>query len=320
MNDVFDDLMDALGRSVTRQVRTPAGFLGLRLDPQLGQQVCFVPPGTTPAEADAMFAAIHPVVYRKVRTKRPLPPPPPPPPTPPHEVLHDGRLVVSVPLGGDLARGRRLFLDLLAWDRVKLLLGTEWVVTEPTGPDGPAYVTSARVKVRATAQRTTGNVVLARWLARAEPGQVVTYRNGDTLDLTGRNLAVVDRAEFWEAHRVRTGRIDTWSAIVCHPDTTTTGSTTTPRPAVLPRVTGGRRARVRHHQSNRRVHMRALLAVAVLLALTSCGPAIVVMKNPTSGEIIQCKGSTTGLSGLADAAAARDCAAGYQAAGWTRMN
>ncbi len=158
-------------------------------------------PSASPPQTET--AAVKPV---KPARRRRVAPGVPPRPAPPHEVLHEGRLVTSVPLQGDLARGRRFVLDLLAWDRVVMFMGSEWCVTEPAGPDGPAYVTSGRVKARTTAQRTAGIVVLGRWLARAEAGQVVTYRNGDTLDLTSRNLIVEDRGEFWEARRVPAGR------------------------------------------------------------------------------------------------------------------
>lgn len=50
------------------------------------------------------------------------------------------------------------------------------------------------------------------------------------------------------------------------------------------------------------------------------GPTVVVMRNPETNEIIQCKGANTGLSVTAESIAARDCAAGYTAAGWVRMN
>ena len=153
--------------------------------------------------ADPVGDAVEPA---KPARRRRVAPVVPPRPAPPHAVLHDNRPVMSVALVGDLARGRRFVLDILAWERVTMFLGPEWTVREPAGPDGPAYVTSGRVKARAIAQRTTGNVVLARWLARAEAGQVVSYRNGNTLDLTGRNLVLEDRKEHFDAHRVRTGR------------------------------------------------------------------------------------------------------------------
>jgi hypothetical protein len=65
--------------------------------------------------------------------------------------------------------------------------------------------------------------------------------------------------------------------------------------------------------------MRAV--IIALGVLSGCaGPTVVVMKNPANNEIVQCKGANTGLSVVAESWAARDCASGYQAAGWTRMN
>jgi hypothetical protein len=67
--------------------------------------------------------------------------------------------------------------------------------------------------------------------------------------------------------------------------------------------------------------MRCIALLACACALSACvGPTVVVMKNPQSGEVIQCKGASTGLSVTAESFAARDCAAGYSAAGWQRMN
>jgi hypothetical protein len=63
----------------------------------------------------------------------------------------------------------------------------------------------------------------------------------------------------------------------------------------------------------------SLIALAVVLS--GCvGPTVVVMRNPTTGELIQCHGANTGFSAMVDSFAAHDCAAGYQAAGWVRMN
>ena len=71
----------------------------------------------------------------------------------------------------------------------------------------------------------------------------------------------------------------------------------------------------------RRTATQAAAAMALTLALGACvGPAVVVMKNPTTGEVVQCKGAAMGYSLVADSMAARDCATGYLAAGWTRMN
>ena len=63
------------------------------------------------------------------------------------------------------------------------------------------------------------------------------------------------------------------------------------------------------------------LSIVAVGLLTACvGPTVVVMKNQTTGEIVQCKGANTGLSMPAESIPARDCANGYVAAGWIRMN
>jgi hypothetical protein len=57
------------------------------------------------------------------------------------------------------------------------------------------------------------------------------------------------------------------------------------------------------------------------MILSGCvGPTVIVMKNPKTGELVQCRGANTGLSMPAESIAARDCAQGYLAAGWLRMN
>ena len=62
----------------------------------------------------------------------------------------------------------------------------------------------------------------------------------------------------------------------------------------------------------------AMILLAV--GLSACvGPAVVILKNPTTGEVKQC-GDPRGISAISDSLAARDCAVGYQAAGWQRMN
>jgi hypothetical protein len=64
----------------------------------------------------------------------------------------------------------------------------------------------------------------------------------------------------------------------------------------------------------------AFICGAAVILIGCAGPTVVVMKNPANGEIVQCKGASTRLSVTAESWAARDCAKGYQAAGWTRMN
>ena len=70
--------------------------------------------------------------------------------------------------------------------------------------------------------------------------------------------------------------------------------------------------------------MRAVLLTALLL----CGCVqsdFIVMKEPTTGQIVQCH-TDSGASlfpiaqTMMDNSAAQSCARGYQAAGWQRMN
>lgn len=70
--------------------------------------------------------------------------------------------------------------------------------------------------------------------------------------------------------------------------------------------------------------MRAVLLLALLLA--GCVEReFIVLKNPQTGEIVQCN-ANSGASPfpiaqtMMDNSATRGCAAGYQAAGFQRMN
>ena len=75
--------------------------------------------------------------------------------------------------------------------------------------------------------------------------------------------------------------------------------------------------------------MRAgLLVTAVVMVLPLCacvGSEFIVLKDPATGEIVQCH-ANSGASPfpiaqtMMDNSATRSCAAGYQAAGWQRMN
>jgi hypothetical protein len=71
---------------------------------------------------------------------------------------------------------------------------------------------------------------------------------------------------------------------------------------------------------------KIIFGAAMLAALSGCVPSeVIVLKNPTSGEIVRCeKNSGASFFPIAqtmmDNSAARNCAAGYQAAGFQRMN
>jgi hypothetical protein len=61
---------------------------------------------------------------------------------------------------------------------------------------------------------------------------------------------------------------------------------------------------------------RFTLAVAVL-CLAGCTPQLVVMQNPTTGELVQCRHDPWGSIVGADV---RACVDGYTKAGWRDMN
>lgn len=102
-----------------------------------------------------------------------------------YSLIVGGRLAVAVGLRGTLGQGRAMIVDDADWGRVKLALGERWGLKE--AKPGYLYVVSKGV------QR---GLVLARWLMGAKPGEVVSYINGDRLDVRRVNLATVARAEF----------------------------------------------------------------------------------------------------------------------------
>lgn len=164
----------------------------------------YVPAGVTAAEAAAMLAEAHPVQAMKaVRRRRVVAEPSRP--APPHVVLHDGRPVMSVPLTGELGAGKRFIVDLLTFDRMALFVGEDWTLIQTGGPSSVAYVGSRRQQAQ-RAMRGAGAhgaaVKLGRWIMHAPPGSAVGYRDGDPLNLTGRNLLLWDDCrEHFEAHR-----------------------------------------------------------------------------------------------------------------------
>ena len=72
--------------------------------------------------------------------------------------------------------------------------------------------------------------------------------------------------------------------------------------------------------------VRITASLIVLLSLSGCVQSeFVVLRNPITGEVKECR-ATSGASltpliqTAIDNSATRSCAAGYQAAGYTRMN
>jgi len=73
-------------------------------------------------------------------------------------------------------------------------------------------------------------------------------------------------------------------------------------------------------------HTASILLALSLLALAGCAQSeFIVLKNPTTGQVVQCH-TDSGASlfpiaqTMIDNSAARNCAQGYQAAGFARMN
>ena len=172
----------------------------------------YIPPGTSAAEAAAMIAAapMPPLKRKAARRVRSAPLPPPRPPQP-RAVLLDGKPMMEVPLCGALGTGHVMVLDLLAWGRVVSLMGAEWSL-RPSGAHGVSVVSYRLRATKLIGQRdgSAAFVVLARWLAGAEEGQVATFVNGNSLDLRRANLRLEDRGEHWNRHRVRLDSAETF--------------------------------------------------------------------------------------------------------------
>jgi hypothetical protein len=70
--------------------------------------------------------------------------------------------------------------------------------------------------------------------------------------------------------------------------------------------------------------MKVSVCALVLCSLTvlgGCvGPTVVVMQDPNTKEVHECKESSGGLSLMSESIAAKACADGYTAAGWKRLN
>lgn len=58
-----------------------------------------------------------------------------------------------------------------------------------------------------------------------------------------------------------------------------------------------------------------LLALLSALIIAGCGPTMIVMRNPATGQVAQCKGDPWDWNPAAEAAT---CARGYEAAGYVR--
>ncbi len=112
----------------------------------------------------------------------------------------DGTMIAHVELFG--RHGVRKQMRLLAddWANLSALFGTQWVVM-PGGSRGSFVVTSGRSQATGGGK---GRVTVARLLSRAEPKQVVVYRDGSFLNLRRSNLVTLSQFEALQLRRART--------------------------------------------------------------------------------------------------------------------
>ena len=112
--------------------------------------------------------------------------PPPPGRTEPDEIV-DGD-IVSVRLVG--LTETRMQIDGSDWERVKASYGSRWTISK----DGGFVVSRQFGRNRSVNEPRT--MVLARIVTGASPGTVVTYHDGNRLNLRSANLLPMAKADF----------------------------------------------------------------------------------------------------------------------------
>ncbi|MBN8872178.1 MAG: HNH endonuclease [Rhodospirillales bacterium] len=111
-----------------------------------------------------------------------------------HDTI-DGEAVVRVELFGKGAAGRSMILDAKDWRSISRRWGVHWICYASS--KGSVYVGSGR-RAPASQAKQSGpapTALLSRIITKAPPKAVVTYRNGDRLDLRRGNLEVTTRRE-----------------------------------------------------------------------------------------------------------------------------
>jgi hypothetical protein len=108
-------------------------------------------------------------------------------------VVINGVSCVAVELSGVHGFGREMLLDADDWTRVSTEITQFWSVAKINGKD---YVYSGTTTAAAIARQTSKSTMLhlARFLAQPGKGQNVRFIDGDNLNLTRGNLAIVDRS------------------------------------------------------------------------------------------------------------------------------
>jgi hypothetical protein len=112
--------------------------------------------------------------------------PPPPSETEPDEIV-DGD-IVSVRLAA--VTETRMQIDGSDWERVKASYGSRWTISNDGG-----FVVSRRLGHNRPANEPR-TVVLARIITGASAGNVVTYSDGNRLNLRSSNLLIMSKADF----------------------------------------------------------------------------------------------------------------------------
>ena len=116
----------------------------------------------------------------------------------------DGARCVAVQLLGKRGAGNEMTLDLEDWLRISEDVTPFWT-TQHVG--GAAHVVSTRraaLKAVGLDNKKGGMAFVSRLIAKAEPGQIVTFANGRRDDLRKANLIVGRREELIQlAHGAR---------------------------------------------------------------------------------------------------------------------
>lgn len=118
------------------------------------------------------------------------------------ECIINGQVAVAVGLVGSFAGERKMLLDSSDWSRIKFQYGPEWTL-KPTH-NGTGYVVSRRRA--ALPGPATRVAILARLVTNAAPDAVVTYLDGNSLNLTSANLQVMRKTEFAAKSGLITGQ------------------------------------------------------------------------------------------------------------------
>ena len=110
--------------------------------------------------------------------------------------LVDCGAAVLVALHGTRGEGLWMILDARDWHRIKTTIGDVWGINvDGTGQYFQVRCGASRVAALAKQPGERPTATLARILTDAKRGEVVRYRDGNSLNLRRANLEVVSRSE-----------------------------------------------------------------------------------------------------------------------------